>query len=197
MQEIVMRIILLGPPGVGKGTQAVLLAQRYRIPHISTGEIMRAAVAECTELGGKCKAYMDRGELVPDGLVVDLVKERLARPDCREGFLLDGFPRTVPQAEALEKVLAELKIRDVKVVELTVDEEVLFRRIEKRKASGQGRSDDSAETLARRLEIYWRDTAPVTGFYRQRHGVIPVESLGAVEEVSQRIQDALNGEREK
>ncbi len=185
-----MRVILLGPPGVGKGTQAVLLAEKYRVPHVSTGEIMRAAVANKTPLGSECKSYMDRGELVPDKLVVDLVKERLSQPDCGSGFVLDGFPRTVPQAAALDRVLQELGI-EAKVVELTVDEEILFQRIEKRAASGEGRSDDNAETLRKRLEVYQRDTAPVTGFYKERGKVIEIESLGPVEEVQKRIVNAL------
>ena len=186
-----MRIILLGPPGVGKGTQAVLLAAKMEVPHISTGEILRAAVAQKTELGTRCQAYMDRGELVPDQLVVDLVRERISRQDCAKGFLLDGFPRTVPQAEALDRALKDLGISDVKVVELTVDEEILFERIKKRKDSGQGRSDDNAETLARRLQVYWQETAPVTKYYENHGKVIGIESLGPVEEVNARIVTAL------
>ena len=186
-----MRVILLGPPAVGKGTQATLLAKKCGVPHISTGEMMRAAVANQTELGMQCKACMDRGELVSDTIVVGIVKDRLSEKDCEKGFILDGFPRTVPQAEALEQVLNEIGVTDLKVVELTVVDEILFERIRKRQASGEGRSDDSEETLRHRLEVYREETAPVTDFYQKKCGVRPVSSLGTIDEVHADIMKAL------
>jgi adenylate kinase len=186
-----MRIILLGPPGAGKGTQAVLLSGHYKIPHVSTGEIMRAAVSAGSELGSKVKSFLDSGALVPDEVVIALIRERLQRPDSTSGFLLDGFPRTVDQAKALDNLLSELKITDVKVVELVVAESVLLERIRKRGEAGSGRSDDNAEVAARRLQTYWEQTAPVTLYYRNSGRVIEVDGLGTVEEVQSRVLAAL------
>ena len=186
-----MRVILLGPPGVGKGTQAAIIAEKFAIPHISTGEMMRAAVAKGTPLGLKCKEYMDSGALVPDEVVVGIVKDRLSEPDCAKGFLLDGFPRTVAQAEALDKALESMGIADLKIVDLTVQEDVLFERIKKRASSGAGRSDDNEETLRKRLDVYKRETAPVSDYYRNTRKVLPVSSMGTIEEVSGAIMEAL------
>ena len=186
-----MRIILLGPPGAGKGTQAVLLSKQKNIPHVSTGEIMRSAVANLTPLGEKIKAYLDKGALVPDELVIELMRERLAADDCRGGFLLDGFPRTVDQAKALTTLLEELDTPIGQIVELAVPEEVLIQRIKKRGETGSGRSDDTAEVAAKRLEVYHKETAPVTNFYEGHGEVIKIDGLGTIEEVHQRVLEAL------
>ena len=188
-----MRIILLGPPAVGKGTQADILADTFKIPHISTGDMMRSAIANHTELGMKCKSCMDKGELVPDEIVVGIVSERLNEPDCQTGFILDGFPRTVPQAEDLDAVLKERSIDDVLVVELTVEDEVLFERIKKRQASGAGRSDDNDETLRHRLEVFRSETAPVSDYYQRTRGVKFVSSMGTIEEVQKGILEVIKG----
>jgi adenylate kinase len=185
-----MNIVLLGPPGAGKGTQAVLLAKQKNIPHISTGEIMREAVASGSALGDKVKTILDKGELAPDQLVIDLVRDRLSRDDCKIGFLLDGFPRTVDQAKALVKMLAEIKRELSHVIDIVVADAILVDRIQKRGAQGSGRSDDTAEMAMKRLEIYKKQTAPVSDYFRQVGKVIEVDGLGSIEEVKARIFSA-------
>ncbi|MCB0351970.1 MAG: adenylate kinase [Bdellovibrionales bacterium] len=186
------RIVLLGPPGAGKGTQAVLICQRFAVPHISTGDIFRAAVKSQTELGKQAQGFMDKGELVPDSLVIALVKERLSQQDCREkGFLLDGFPRTLEQSQALTVLLDEIGSPLTHVLDLEVSEAILLERIQNRGNQGSGRADDSADVAAHRLQVYRDQTAPVTGYYEQNIGVTKIDGLGSVEEVTQRILDAL------
>lgn len=186
-----MRIVILGPPGAGKGTQAVLLASRLAIPHISTGEIMRTAVAQGTPLGLAVKGYLDSGALVPDQLVIDLIGERLAQKDTQKGFLLDGFPRTVDQARALDQLLERLKLSLSDIVQLNVPDQVLIDRIMKRAESGSGRSDDNREVAASRLQTYWTQTAPVTAYYRERRPVTDIDGLGTVQEIHDRTFNAL------
>lgn len=185
-----MRVVLLGAPGAGKGTQAVLLAQAKGLAHISTGQIMREAVAAGSGLGVKVKGFLDRGELVPDELVIGLIRERLGKSDCKAGFLLDGFPRTLEQAKSLQALLKEIGLDLTHVLEVDVPEEVILGRINKR-ASEQGRSDDSAEVLAKRMEVYWAQTAPLASFYDSLGMLRRVNGLGTVEEVQERIQKAL------
>jgi adenylate kinase len=182
-----MRVILLGPPGAGKGTQALLLARDAHIPHISTGEIMRSAVAAQTELGLRVKKFLDGGELVPDALVIDLIRDRLSKPDCAKGFLLDGFPRTVDQAKALTLLLSQLSAPISHVIELKVPDSVLLERVRKRGEAGSGRSDDNEAVVAKRLQVYWQQTAPVTQYYKGENGVIELDGLGTIEEVHARI----------
>lgn len=186
-----MRIVLLGPPGAGKGTQAVLLSKELRIPHISTGEMLREAVASGSALGQKVKGILDSGELVPDAVVIDVVKERLGRADCAPGFLLDGFPRTVEQARALSVVLKDLGRDLTHVIDIAVPEAVLMERIKGRGQAGSGRTDDSAEVAARRLEVYRVQTAPVAGFYGQAGQLTVVDGLGSIEDVSSRLRAVL------
>jgi len=187
-----MRIILFGPPGAGKGTQSVLLCNAFGIPHISTGEILREQVSLGTELGSRVKAVLDAGQLVSDDLVIEVVKERVGRPDCSKGFLLDGFPRTVAQAEALTALLEQQNCPIEHVVELEVPEETLLDRIRNRSGlAAVGRTDDSAEVAAKRLEVYWTQTAPVAKFYRAQGILREVSGVGTVEDVTKRVIEAV------
>jgi adenylate kinase len=185
-----MRIVFLGPPGGGKGTQAKLLAERLKIPAISTGEILRAAVREGTPLGRQAKAVMEAGELVSDDLMIALIRQRLAEPDARIGFLLDGFPRTVDQAMALERLLDGNGNRLSAVVNLSVPEQVLLDRLASR--SGQeNRSDDTRETVLERLRVYRQKTEPLIDFYRKRGLLFDVDGVGGVPDIADRIGKAL------
>ena len=186
-----MRVILLGPPGAGKGTQAILLARDGKIPHVSTGEMMREAVASGSALGKKVKEFLDAGNLVPDDIVIAIIRDRLSRKDCEKGFLLDGFPRNVEQSEALTKLLNELKKPVTHVVELKVPDQTLIDRVKKRGEGGSGRSDDNEEVLARRLQVYWKQTAPVTKYYNSVGKVIEIDGLGTIEEVHAKILKAV------
>ncbi len=186
-----MRIILLGPPGSGKGTQAALLKERLKVPHISTGDLLRAAVKNGTPLGLKAKAAMDAGELVSDDLVLGLIEERLGQPDIENGYILDGFPRNLVQAEALDSLLSRLGQPVDKALELTVDEEQIVQRLAKRGAE-EGRSDDTEEVVRNRLKVYHQQTAPVTGYYGERGLLLEVDGMGDIETVNQRLVDALH-----
>jgi adenylate kinase len=185
-----MRMVLLGPPGAGKGTQAARLAERAGIPHIATGDIFRANVAQRTRLGRRAQRYMDRGDLVPDELVIAMVMERLAEADCNTGFLLDGFPRTVAQAEALDQRLAELETPLSAALNFEVTEEELFRRLAGRSAALH-RSDDTEQTIRHRLEVFAVKTRPLIDYYAHRGLLVPVDAIGPVERVTARILDAL------
>ncbi len=185
-----MRIIFLGPPGSGKGTQAKLLAERLGVPAISTGEILRDAVREGTPLGVKAKAIMEAGELVPDGLMVALIQGRLAASDASRGFILDGFPRTVQQAESLEKLIAGNGSSLTAVVNLSVPETVLVDRMHGR-AQAEGRADDRPETILERLRVYREKTEPLAGFYRGRRLLADVDGMGDITEIADRIDQAL------
>ena len=185
-----MRVVFLGPPGSGKGTQAGLLAERLGVPAISTGDILRAAVREKTPLGREAQAVMDRGELVSDDLIVSLIRERIARPDARKGFILDGFPRTIAQAEALDKMLSGNGDALSAVVNFSVPEHVLVDRMLGR-ASAEGRSDDRPDAIAERLRVYREKTEPLVDFYRRRDLLADVNGVGSVEEVGGRIDGAL------
>jgi adenylate kinase len=185
-----MRIVLLGPPGAGKGTQAVRLAKHFQCPHVSTGDIFRANVVEGTRLGLTAKEYMDRGDLVPDEVVIAMVMDRLAAPDCEPGFLLDGFPRTVAQAEALDRRLAGMETPLHSVLCFEVEEEELFRRLAGRSAE-LGRSDDGEETIRHRLEVYATKTRPLVDYYMHRGLLGLVNALGHVEDITARILEVL------
>lgn len=191
-----MNLVLFGPPGAGKGTQAARLVEKYGLAHLSTGDMLRAAVAAGTELGRRAKAIMDRGELVPDDVIVGLVAERIEQPDCARGFVLDGFPRTIAQAEALERMLAEKGRKLDAVIELAVDDDALVARIEKRVAeTGGARSDDNVETLKKRLAVYHEQTAPVLDWYRERGLLHTVDGMRSIEEVAAQIDRVLEGIR--
>jgi adenylate kinase len=193
-----MRIVLLGPPGAGKGTQAVRVACRFNAPHIATGDIFRANVASGTGLGRAAQEYMDRGDLVPDEVVIAMVMERLAEDDCDGGFVLDGFPRTVNQAEALDRRLAGLGTPLEAALSFDVTEEELLRRLAGR-AAAQHRADDAEQTIRHRLEVFAIKTRPLIDYYRHRGLLNMVDGVGRVEDVTGRILSGLpsaNGGRD-
>jgi adenylate kinase len=185
-----VRVVLLGPPGAGKGTQAQIIAGRVGVPAISTGDIFRANVSGQTELGRKAKTYMDAGDLVPDEITVAMVKDRLAEPDAKAGFLLDGFPRTIAQAEQLRDSLADMGQALDCVLELVVEEEELVRRLSGRRMLVDGqmvqREDDRPETVRHRLHVYREQTAPLSGFYEAEGLLARIDAIGEVEEVTAR-----------
>jgi adenylate kinase len=185
-----VRLILLGPPGAGKGTQAKRLAAWFAVPQISTGDIFRSNIAGRTELGRLAQTYLDAGKLVPDEVTNDMVRDRLAAVDCAGGFVLDGYPRTVAQVEALDAVLTDLECALDAVVELTVDvPEVVSRLL--RRAEIEGRSDDTEEVIRHRQEIYAEQTAPLVDVYRERGLLVQVDGMGGVDEVTERLTSAL------
>jgi adenylate kinase len=191
-----MRLILLGPPGAGKGTQAQRLISKYGIVQLSTGDMLRAAVAAGTPIGLKAKSIMDRGELVPDEVVVAIIADRIDQPDARNGFVLDGFPRTVPQAQALDRLLAERGLKLDAVIELKVDEGILLARIEKRVAdmTARGeklRADDNPEVLKGRLAAYWAQTAPLADYYAARGMLKSVDGMAPIAAVAAAIDRIL------
>jgi adenylate kinase len=191
-----MRIVLLGPPGAGKGTQAKELVDKYGIVQLSTGDMLRAAVAAGTPVGLKAKDIMARGELVPDEVVVAIVADRIDQPDAARGFILDGFPRTVPQAEALDGMLEKKGLRLDAVIELEVDPDILVRRIENRveqmKLRGEPlRADDNPEVLKQRLAAYEAQTAPLVAYYRSRGSLRTVDGMASISDVAAAIGRAL------
>jgi adenylate kinase len=186
----VIRLLLIGPPGAGKGTQAALLAKRYSIPAISTGDIFRENVANETPLGIEAKGFMDRGEYVPDSLTNALVRDRLSQPDAAAGFLLDGYPRTIDQVHELDDVLHENGTKLDVVVQLTADSDELVTRLSLR-ASQQGRTDDTPDVIRKRQDVYEEQTAPLIDVYAARGLVAMVDGLGAVDEVTARIAEVL------
>jgi adenylate kinase len=189
-----VNIVLFGPPGAGKGTQAKLLTGKYGLPQLSTGDMLRAAIEARTPLGLACKALMDRGELVPDETVIGIIAERYDQPDCARGGVFDGFPRTIPQAQALDAMLAERDRKIDTVLELKVDDAVLLSRVEARiKAGGVLRSDDTPETLAHRLGVYYKNTAPLIDFYRQQGKLKTLDGMAPIEAVTAQIAAALDG----
>lgn len=186
------RILLLGAPGAGKGTQAETLVERLGIPHISTGDMLRKAVADETEIGLKAKAVMDSGKLVSDEIVIAIAEERLAQDDARKGFVLDGFPRTRAQAEALDALLERLETPLSRCIAVAVDAEVVVQRLLKR-AELEGRADDNEETIRERMRVYDAQTAPLLDYYDSKDILVEVDGMGPVEEVSGRIEAALSG----
>lgn len=180
------RLIFLGPPGAGKGTQAQIISENYQIPHVSTGDILRAAVAQETPLGKQAKGYMNRGELVPDELILNLIQDRLSYEDTAKGWILDGFPRNVNQAAFLEELLAKLDQNADCVLNLEVPDEILVSRLLERK-----RKDDNESTIRRRLEVYHQDTVPVIDFYQQRKTLKIVDGNQTMEEVSGQLNQVI------
>ncbi len=193
-----MRLVLVGPPGAGKGTQAQFLSAHYSIPHISTGDIFRANLKAGTPLGLEAKAFMDRGELVPDSVTNEMVRDRLSHDDVGNGFLLDGFPRNVAQAEVLKIILADKKTSLGAVLELSIANEEIVNRLSMRRtldpSTGEyyQREDDKTEVITRRLEVYSEQTQPIVAFYRSEDLLITISALGAVEEITARAISALS-----
>ncbi len=193
-----MRIILLGPPGAGKGTQAKILIEALGIPQLSTGDILRSAIAAKTPMGLAAKEIMDRGDLVPDEVVNGIVSERLDQEDARRGFILDGFPRTIPQAEALDEMLAEKGMNLDAVIEITADSDVLVDRIVNRAretaaaSGGAARADDNVEVVRNRLNVYRELTEPLVAYYRRQGLVKSVDGMQPIESVAAAIRGALH-----
>lgn len=193
-----MQLIFMGPPGAGKGTQAQILAALWKIPHISTGDILRACVVAKTPLGLKAQAYMDAGDLVPDQLLMDIVQERMNQPDASSGWILDGFPRTVPQAAFFDKLLCDVsgaggsksgKDCALRAINLDVPDEILVARLLSR-----GRQDDNEETIRRRLQVYREQTEPLIAFYSARQQLVAVDGDRNMELVTAELQQALSGD---
>lgn len=184
------RLLLIGPPGAGKGTQAQRLSQALGVPAISTGDIFRAHLRDETPLGKQAKAYMDAGDNVPDSLTNDLVRDRLSQADAADGFLLDGYPRTIDQVRALDELLAESGHAMDAVVELVADPDIVVERLKKR-ALEQGRADDDEAVVRHRLEVYAEQTAPLIGVYAERGLLAKVDGIGEIAEVTDRIEAAL------
>src|SRR6266536_212362 len=185
-----MRLVLLGPPGAGKGTQAVRLAEHFQCAVVATGDIFRSHVATGTPLGRAAQEYMDRGDLVPDEVVIAMVMERIAEPDCDNGFVLDGFPRTVAQARALDERLARAGTPLDAALFFEIDEDELFRRLAGRSAELH-RSDDTEQTIRHRLEVFAIKTRPLLDHYRRRDLALRVDAVGGVDEVTKRILEGL------
>ncbi len=212
-----MNLIIFGPPGAGKGTQAAQISAKYGIPHVSTGDILRASVKEGTELGRVAKSYMDKGELVPDSVMIEIIRDRISRPDSRGGFLLDGFPRTIPQAEALDRMLSNEHIKIDSVISIEVDDEEIVKRVSGRRVcekcgamyhiiydppTNMGycnkcggalytRDDDSEDVVRTRLEVYRRQTEPIKEYYKKSGILKRVDGIGTIEDVFERIEKIL------
>lgn len=187
-----MRLILLGPPGAGKGTQAKILVEAYGIPQLSTGDILRAAIAAKTPMGLAAKEIMDRGDLVSDAVVNGIISERLDAEDCKPGFILDGFPRTIAQAEALEGMLKDKGMALDAVIEIKADTDVLVERVVKRaRESGSARADDNEDVLRKRLDVYKEQTAPLIAFYDKKGLLKSVDGMAPVEDVTAAIRAAI------
>ena len=212
-----MRLLLFGAPGVGKGTQAKLLSTKFNIPHISTGDILRQAVKDQTELGKRAQEIMSRGDLVPDDIMMGIIKYRLSKSDCNAGFILDGFPRTTNQAVELDKLLKEMNINDIKLINIFADEEEIVKRLNSRRACKECghiftlaeiehsktcpdckakdsfylREDDKEEVIRKRMEVFRKSTEPVLNYYKKQGKVISVNGLGSVEEVNKELLKTL------
>lgn len=184
------RLVIMGPQGAGKGTQAARLAEHLGVPAISTGDIFRANIKGGTELGLLAQSFTARGELVPDSVTNDMVRDRLGQDDAGQGFILDGYPRNAAQVDALDAILADLGVRLDAVVELTADREELLERL-RRRAEIEGRENDTAEAIARRLDIYAEQTAPLTSAYAARGLLVQVDGIGEIDEVGARLVAAL------
>ncbi|MFP3943438.1 MAG: adenylate kinase [Alphaproteobacteria bacterium] len=189
-----MKLILLGPPGAGKGTQAQRIEARHGVCQLSTGDMLRAAVASGSEIGRQAREIMDRGDLVPDDVVVRIIAERIEAPDCAKGFILDGFPRNEAQAQALDRTLEEKRMALDAVIEIVVDEAALLERIETRRRENPEavRADDTPETLKNRLEVYRRQTAPLLPYYESRGLLQRVDGMKPIDEVTKQIEAILS-----
>ena len=185
-----MKLLIMGPPGVGKGTQADRIKDKLKILHLSTGDILRAKVKAKSVIGMDAKLYMDFGKLVPDHILIEIVKERISKDDCENGYLLDGFPRTLPQAEGLDEMMHSIGHDLECAISLTADEDELVERLIKR-GKESGRSDDTPEVIRNRQKIYWEQTAPLLYFYRGKGILKEVDGSGEIPEITERILDVL------
>ena len=185
-----MKLLIMGPPGVGKGTQADRIKDKLKILHLSTGDILRAEVEAKSVIGMDAKLYIDLGKLVPDYILIEIVKERISKDDCENGYLLDGFPRTLPQAEGLDEMMRSIGHDLECAISLTADEDELVERLIKR-GKELGRSDDTPEVIRNRQKIYWEQTAPLLDFYRGKGILKEVDGLGEIPEITERILDVL------
>jgi adenylate kinase len=191
-----LNLVLFGPPGAGKGTQAKVLVEKRGLPQLSTGDMLRAAVKAGTPLGKKVDALLTKGELVPDEIVIDIIGERYDEPDCAKGAVFDGFPRTIPQAEALDAMLAKRGKKIDLVLELKVDDKELLKRVEQRiKEGGVMRSDDTPETLQHRLGVYYKNTAPLLDYYGKQGKVVTIDGMAPIDKVTSAIGAALDRKR--
>lgn len=181
-----MYLIILGPPGAGKGTQSVLIAQKLGLKHLSTGEILRKAVTDGTPLGLKAKEVMDRGNLVSDDIMIGIIRDAISADDAKNGFILDGFPRTLEQAKELDKIMDELGYTSARVINITLDDNELVRRM-----LGRGRVDDTEETIKNRLEVYKNQTAPVKEHYSKISAVFDIYGIGSISEINDKILEVL------
>lgn len=188
-----MYLILFGPPGAGKGTQALILQRELGLPQLSTGDMLRAAIAKGTELGKRCKAIMDRGDLVSDEIVVGIISERLDQPDCVKGAVFDGFPRTIAQAEALDRLMAKRGSQIDSVIELKVDDEAMIGRMKARvsESGSAARADDNPATLRHRLGVYRQSTEPLLNFYRVQAKLSAVDGMAPIPQVAAEIRETL------
>ena len=185
-----MRLILLGPPGVGKGTQAKRLKEYFNIIHLSTGDILRGEIESDSAIGREAQSFMDAGKLVPDNILLKIMEHRLARKDCSPGYLLDGFPRTIPQAKGLDYILKVIHHQLNAVISLTADEKELINRLVLRGVNS-GRSDDTPEVIQRRQTIYWEQTAPLLEYYKKKDLVKDVNGIGTIPEITEQIIQVL------
>ena len=185
-----MNLLIMGPPGVGKGTQASRIKSKLNIAHLSTGDILRTEIEKKTDTGVQAKLYMDAGKLVPDQVLLDIIQDSIKNPDCDAGYLLDGFPRTLPQAVGLEKIMKSTKHTLDMVISLTADENELVERLIKR-GEESGRSDDTPEVIRDRQKVYWEQTAPLVDFYKNKGILKNVDGLGEISEITERILTVL------
>jgi adenylate kinase len=187
-----LNIVLFGPPGAGKGTQAKILQEKRHLPQLSTGDMLRAAIASGSELGRQVEGILARGDLVSDDTVIAIIRERLNKPDCKPGAVFDGFPRTIPQAEALDKLLAGFSRKIEIVIALEVDDEILVDRVKQRIAQGTTRADDNPETLKKRLAVYHQNTAPLLDYYGKQGKVKTIDGMAPIGAVTKAIADLLD-----
>ena len=186
-----MHLIFLGPPGVGKGTQAKKVCEYYKIIHLSTGEILRKEISDKSEVGNQAKTYIDNGNLVPDNVILRIIENRLKANDVQHGYLLDGFPRTINQAEGLQKIMLQLKHKINSVISLTANEEELILRLINR-GKDSGRSDESPEIIRHRQKVYWRQTAPLLEYYNEKQVLKKVDGLGNIIDITKRILETID-----
>ena len=186
-----MHLIFLGPPGVGKGTQAKKICDHYKIIHLSTGEILRKEISDKSEVGNQAKTYIDNGNLVPDNVILRIIENRLEANDAQYGYLLDGFPRTINQAEGLQKIMLQLKHKINSVISLTANEEELILRLINR-GKDSGRSDESPEIIRHRQKVYWRQTAPLLEYYSEKKVLKKVDGLGNITDITKRILETID-----